>query len=769
MLSDSFICATQEYSTYTRAVPAPYFRKSFRLDSLPGTCRITVCGLGFYELFINGRDITKGLCAPYISNPDHLVYYDSYDLLPYLSAGKNTVGILLGNGMQNAPGGQIWDFDDAPFRGSPRVAFAIEWEDSDGTQHLLQADETVKTASSPYLFDDLRCGCVYDARLEQSDWNLPDFDDAAWQTAKMAERPRGEKKLCQADAIVHIQTKQAISVTKRRLAPYQPRCDVPPTPNPFMLPQREGWVFDFGENVAGVPVLKVSGEAGQQLDLQFAERINEKGELDYSNMEFYPDGYAQRDIYILNGKGEETFSPLFTYHGARYCCVLGLKEEQVKPDMLTFEVCTSACVSRGGFSCSDETANTLQHMTRNSDLANFYYFPTDCPHREKNGWTGDANASCEQMLLNFAVEDSCREWLNNIRAAQLTDGRIPAIVPTDKWGYKGCNGPAWDAALVELPYRIYRYRGEKAIVEENADAIFHYLNFLSSIRTQKGTVSFGLGDWCPVTTVKAPVELTDTLISMDICRKAAFLFGEIQRPLQQNFARSLYDELRAAARKHLIDFSTLTAVGACQTSQAAALYYGAFEEEEKPKAFERLLDFVRETQEHIDFGLLGQRVLFRVLAQFGYAQTAFRMIVRRDYPSYGHLVELGLTALPENFLTCGSEVHSLNHHFMGDISAFFFRHIAGIQINPHGKDCREVAVRPNFVEPLQFAQAHYDTVVGRVAVKWERQEDRIFLTVAANEKNTGEIRLPGGWVFEDTAGTSRELKSGSFRAVRQQA
>ncbi|HBL40822.1 MAG TPA: hypothetical protein DDY98_04330 [Ruminococcaceae bacterium] len=765
MLSDNFICASHEYSTYTKAVPAPYFRKSFCLDSLPKSCRMTVCGLGFYELYINGRDITKGLCAPYISNPDHLVYYDSYNILPYLTNGKNTVGILLGNGMQNAPGGQIWDFDDAPFRGSPRVAFAIEWEDSDGTQHLLQADETVKTASSPYLFDDLRCGCVFDARMEQNGWNLPGFDDSAWQTAKIAERPRGEKKLCRASAIVRTETKRAVSVTKRSLAPYQPRHDVPPTPNPFMSPQREGWVFDFGENVSGVPILKVSGQKGQQLDLQFAERINEKGELDYSNMEFYPDGYAQRDIYILKGDDEEIFSPLFTYHGARYCCVIGLKDEQVKADLLTFAGCTSAPVSRGEFFCSDETANTLQHMTRNSDQANFFYFPTDCPHREKNGWTGDANASCEQMLLNFAVEDSCREWLTNIRAAQLTDGRIPAIVPTDKWGYRGCNGPAWDAALIELPYRIYLYRGEKAIVEENADAIFHYLNFLSSLRNEKGTISYGLGDWCPVTTVKAPVELTDTLISMDICRKAAFLFGEVGRGLQQKFALALYEELRAAARKHLIDFSTLTVVGTCQTSQAMALYYGAFDEEEKPKALERLLDFVRETQEHIDFGLLGQRVLFRVLAEFGYAQTAFHMIVRRDYPSYGHLIDLGLTSLPENFLTHGSEIHSLNHHFMGDISAFFFRHIAGIQVNPNQRDCREVAVKPNFVEPLRFAKAHCDTAVGRVAVKWERNGGKIVLVITAGEENTGKIVLPSGWVFEDTGSASRVLMSGTYQVV----
>lgn len=207
---------------------------------------------------------------------------------------------------------------------------------------------------------------------------------------------------------------------------------------------KRGWLYDFGVNTAGIETLRIKGERGQQIDLQFAEYINPDGELDYGNLGFYPDGFVQRDVYILKGEGEEVFEPQFTYHGARYCLVLGLTDEQATEELLTFDICASAIGDRGDFRCSDDTVNKLQVMTRNSDLSNFYYFPTDCPHREKNGWTGDASVSCEQLSLNFAPEKSYKEWLRNIRKTQKETGELPGIIPTGGWGYEWGNGPAWD-------------------------------------------------------------------------------------------------------------------------------------------------------------------------------------------------------------------------------------------------------------------------------------------------------------------------------------
>lgn len=699
MFSEKFICAGYDYTTYTFHVPAPYFRKTFEIDGEVKKCVITLTGLGFYELYVNGQRLTKGILAPYISNPDDLVYYDEYDITECLVPGKNVLGIMLGNGMQNAPGGQIWDFDIAAFRGAPRTAFCVSTEYIDGGIDIFEADSSVKTAPSPVIFDDLRCGCYYDARLEIPGWSEPDFDDSAWKNALPAETPRGER--------------------------------------------------------------------GRQIDLQFGEYFAPDGEPDTSNICFYPAGYSQRDVYILKGEGEETFEPVFTYHGFRYCVVLGITEQEATADLLTFVVQNSALREIGSFGCSDDMINKLQAMTRNSDLSNFYYFPTDCPHREKNGWTGDAALSAEHILMNLDAVNSYREWLRNIRAAQRADGALPGIVPTGGWGFEWGNGPAWDAALTYIPYFCYVLRGDRKIIEENATAIFRYCEYLSRRRDERGLVAIGLGDWCPVTRVKSPLEFTDSVTCMSILKKAAYIFSQLGLSLEREFCEKLYNEIRDAVRRHLIDFGTMTAIGSCQTSQAMAIYYDVFNPGEKPEAFKRLLEIIKRRDDHVDAGILGMRVLFRVLSDFGEADLAFKMITRPDYPSYGNFVERGLTALPEDFLREEDRPNSLNHHMFGDISAWFIEYIGGIRVNPFLADPSEVEISPVFIEKLDSAEASYETVGGKVSVKWRRTLEGIALDISADSGVHGRIRLPDGYAFADERGSLEALHSRNFEIIRE--
>ena len=494
MFSGKFICAGYDYTTYTSHVPAPYFRKTFEIDGEVKKSVITLTGLGFYEFYVNGQRLTKGILAPYISNPDDLVYYDEYDITECLVPGKNVLGIMLGNGMQNAPGGQIWDFDIAAFRGAPRTAFCVSTEYIDGGIDIFEADSSVKTASSPVIFDDLRCGCYYDARLEIPGWSEPDFDDSAWKNALPAETPRGEKRLCEAEPIAPVREIKPVLIRKCRLKEYITRGDVVKEAKKIASDERDGFLYDFGVNSAGTVKLRISGERGRQIDLQFGEYFAPDGEPDTSNICFYPAGYSQRDVYILKGEGEEIFEPVFTYHGFRYCVVLGITEQEATADLLTFVVQNSALREIGSFVCSDDMTNKLQAMTRNSDLSNFYYFPTDCPHREKNGWTGDAALSAEHILMNLDAVNSYREWLRNIRAAQRADGALPGIVPTGGWGFEWGNGPAWDAALTYIPYFCYVLRGDRKIIEENATAIFRYCEYISRRRDERGLVAIGLGD-----------------------------------------------------------------------------------------------------------------------------------------------------------------------------------------------------------------------------------------------------------------------------------
>ena len=158
-----FIKATNEYCTLDKFVSAPYLRRSFEIEALPDSAEISICGLGFYRLFINGHEITRGHLAPYISNPDHICYYDTYDLLPYLFEGKNAIGIILGNGFINSVGGYIWDFDKAVFRGAPRVALSLVVKSGEVITEI-ESDTDFKVHPSPIFFDDIRYGEYYDAR-----------------------------------------------------------------------------------------------------------------------------------------------------------------------------------------------------------------------------------------------------------------------------------------------------------------------------------------------------------------------------------------------------------------------------------------------------------------------------------------------------------------------------------------------------------------------------------------------------------------------------
>ena len=247
---------------------------------------------------------------------------------------------------------------------------------------------------------------------------------------------------------------------------------------------------------------------------------------------------------------------------------------------------------------------------------------------------------------------------------------------------------------------------------------------------------------------------------MDIATKAAFLFDETGLYKKRDYAISLAQNYKAAIRKHLIDFDTLTVKGECQTSQALALYYGIFEENEKATAFGRLLDFINEQNGHIDVGVLGGRVLFHVLSEFGYSDLALKMIVRPDFPSYANWIERGATTLWEMFLE-GDISYSKNHHFWGDISAWFIKALAGINYNPTGKNLKNVNICPNFVADLDDSYAYFESNYGKLESGWQRKDGIIKLNITVPSEFVGEIILPNGYSFED--GTAvKKAKSGEY-------
>ena len=358
MFSTKFVAASEKYCTLAHHIAAPLLRKSFDVSKSVSSAYLTVCGLGFYRAFINGTEITRGFLSPYISNPDDLLYYNRYDISAYLHDCINIAGFMLGNGHLNAMGGAVWKLDNASYRSAPKIAFSIELNYTDGTTEQIEADSQVKVHPSPILFDDLRCGEIYDARLEVPDWHLPCCNDSNWECAIPAETPRGEPRLCSAEPIVRHKTLLPISVRSSRIGDARPAIKSKIWHAiPFEDADKSGYLYDFGENLSGILRLRISGNEGQRISIQAGELLDPAGNLDLSGMRFQPEGMQQRLIYTCSGKGLEEYAPSFTYFGMRYCLVSGITAAQATEDLLTFEVMSSDIKRIGDFSCSDSIAN----------------------------------------------------------------------------------------------------------------------------------------------------------------------------------------------------------------------------------------------------------------------------------------------------------------------------------------------------------------------------------------------------------------------------
>lgn len=732
---NKYIAAGTDYADLEHFVPAPIFRKKFTAS---GTVKaeIIIGAAGFYKLFINGTNITKGELAPYISNTEDIVYYDRYDVTDLISEGENVIAVLLGNGFQNNPGGAVWDFEKAYWRSAPKFALRASIIDRAGGITELETDESFKVCASPILFDDYRCGEYYDARLETDDIYLSDYDDGSLKNAIFVPSPKGEKRLCTAEPVRFYKELKPVSVTRHL----------------------NGRLYDFGENNTGVCRLSLNAKAGQKIILRYGEWLD-NGTFSRKNISFpgqqtaLQEEFVQKSEYICRD-GEQTHIPSFIYNGFRYVYVEGITDEQATEELLTFMCMTSDFGECGSFSCSDETVNKLQKITRRSDRSCFIYFPNDCPQREKNGWTADAALSCEHMLLNFKPEKSLTEWLRNIVCAQDETGALPGIVPTGGWGFEWGNGPAWDAVCVNLPYFIYKFDGDTDVIRDNAAMIISYFKYTLTRLNDRGLANFGLGDWVDPFPdengmPRTPLEVTSTAELYDIGVKAAFLFEKAGLEKEAEFARDYAKKLREAFRRHLIDFDTMTVSGENRTAQAAALCRGLFDESEVSAARKRLIETVRRDGDINTCGMIGLRYIFHALTDAGETELAYKIITGKDRTCYGYWVEHGATSLWETFDSTDKGGESQNHHFLGDISSWMIRNIAGINVNPDITDISSFKLAPKFIPQISSAAAYYDFSAGRLFCSFEKVGSKIILNAAVPQGVCGELALPEGYALND--------------------
>ena len=666
--------------------PAPYFRKCFNIEHPVDRVELNVCGLGTGEYYLNSRKVTDEVLITPITQYDKTLIYSSFDITPLVNTGLNVFAAVLGNSWYNLNRKSEWNYNYASWCDVPKIICQIDIWYCDGTFASINSDKSWKTSKRPLIYNEVRYGTYYDARLEQLGWNTVDFDDSGWNNAGICRAPGGILKKIPHTPIRIIKTVMPLSVN--------------------------GDVYDFGENLSGWLRIKVSGNAEEQVVIRYSERIEAPDKINPYSINYYTDlSEGHCDKYICSGCGEEIFEPRFTYHGFRYA------EIKTPCKILSVEAClVHADLKKiGDFASDNALLNWVHEAIKKSTLCNYFSFPTDCPHREQQGWTGDASLSSDQCLYNYDIRNDYAKWLNDIKDAQLPSGILPSVVPTGGFGYNWGNGPAWDSALMLIPYNIYMYTGDLNPIRQVWQQMKQYMAFLEKMADEY-IVCFGLGDWlAPEETVKCPVEITDTAYYY----RFACVMIECSKALGEepdNYI-DLARNIKAAFRMRFMKNGAM--IFDTQTAVACAIYQGLFEGDEYLKAAKHLADLVKQKNYHIDCGILGTKYIFDALSDYGYSQVVYKMISNPSYPSYAYWKSLGLTTLPETWDIDFNKVVSLNHNIFSEIDTWLYKHIAGIKIAGHGFS--EVLIQPNFLPELSFVKAH----TAGIHVEWNTEEVKV--------------------------------------------
>lgn len=706
-------------NTDTAEQPLPLLRREFELKGKVKQARAYVTGLGYFELTVNDRKIGNHELDPGYTRYDRRVLYLTHDVAAVLREGKNALGVMLGNGWYNVQARAAWDFDQAPWRASPRLLVELRVEYEDGRVETIVSDEQWKTAAGPITFNGIYGGETYDARLEQPGWNEPGFDDAKWDAAKVVDAPGGKLTAQAMGAIEVERVLEPVKVTE-------------PAPGVF--------VFDVGQNLAGVAELSIEGPAGTTVAMKYAEHLHPDGRVDQGNIGVHvwakgKDQQFQTDTYILKGEGREKWHARFVYHGFRYVEVTGAVGK-LTADNLRIRWMHTAAPPVGEFACSNPLINTIYEATKWSYLSNLQGIPTDCPHREKNGWTGDAQIACEFGLLNYDSVAFYEKWIQDLADEQRPDGNLPGIVPTGGWGYAWGNGPAWDSAFILIPQYVYEYTGDSTLLDKHYEQHRRYVDFLTS-HAKDGIVEIGLGDWLPWKT-ETPVAVTSTAyyyVDALVVAATARRLGLVEDAEKYE---TLAKSIRAAFNREFFDAATGSYSNGSQAALSCALYQGLAEPGDRPAVLKSLEAVIAKNDDHVDCGILGAKYMLNVLSAEGRTDLAYRIAAQETQPGWGWWFSQGATTLWEWWPQKGSN----NHIMFGDVGAWFIKSLAGIQPDPQSPGFTHFLLRPAPVGDLTWAKASYDSVRGKIACDWKLEGDTLTVDAVVPANTTATLWLP---------------------------
>lgn len=717
--------------------PSPYFRREFSVSGEVKKATLFISALGVFKVYLNGNAVSDDYLSPGWVDYSKKLPFVRYDITEKLSE-NNAVGIVLGDGWAVGHIGSNYTFKRNGYSDRIELTALIKIEYADGTVEEISTDNSWKAASGEIRRSDIYMGEYTDGRLSKGDFSTFNYDDSQWDNAE-----------------------ETVFKFSRNL--YLEEVTIPPivvkhTFKPKLISHNDGkYVYDVTQNIAGVLRCVFKGEQGAKVTIRHGELLTD-GALYTENLR----KAEATDTYILLGKGEECFRPLFTYHGFRYAEITVSGVAEIID--ITAEAMYTDLISTGDFSCSDEIVTKIYQNALWGQRDNFLNVPTDCPQRdERLGWTGDAQIFCQSAMYNMDCRKFYEKYLADIRDAQLGNGVIPAVAPLPHVGYYDYTGreaaAGWCEAIAEIPYCHYKMYADKKIIRDNLPALKKLLDYYETespdfIRSGEGAY----GDWL---SLGNPTDLSviSTLYYARAAQLASKMCGIIG-DYEEEYYSNLYSNIKNAFRKNFTDPDGKIKSDT-QSAYVIAYSFGIIDINE---ARENLVRKFEEDDGKLTAGFLGIKFLLPTLCDIGRSDIAYSLITNRDYPGWGYSVINGATTIWEHWDSYTNEngikkgMNSFNHYSLGSCTEWMYEYCLGIKPDIEKPGFAKVKFSPYFdmTGKINSAKGHYDTVYGRISAEWQKTDNYFEYKVSLPLETECEF------VFEGMKVTNSKSENGSY-------
>ena len=713
------------------AHPGYYLRRDFDVKPKVVTARLYASALGIYEFQINGQRVGDDALSPGYTTYPKRVESLTYDVTHLIREGENAIGALLGEGWY--AGNLLLRKRKDLLALTPKLIGQLELTYADGRIETIATDQSWKgTNKGPIRAGGYYHGEDYDATVDLGKWAQPSYDDSAWSPVVASS----------------VETKPLLA--PKRLPPVRVMKRMAAIK--LTEPEPGRFVFDFGQNLVGVPEMTLPVKAGENVTIRVAEMLKQDGTLYTAN---YRSARSQA-TYVAAKDGSVRYQPSLSFFGFRYVEISGLSAgNELTKDSVTANVLHTDFPSAGKFVSSHDKLNQLQNNIRWGQLGNFIDIPTDCPQRdERLGWTGDAQAFLPTSCFNYDVHSFWARWLQSVRDEQNEKGEIPHTVPSTPFGYAS---PGWADVVVTAPWEVYERTGDIRVLQDNYDAMKKWVAVYEKRSTGFIPDLTGWGDWLQpyFKNGNKKGDTAQDLIATAYFGRSARIMNWTATALGKDAEAKRYEKLHADIRraftaKYFPDGKVHPGANT-QTACLMGLGYDLVDADQRERVADVLLEKFKEADRHLRTGFLGTPLLAPVFDSIGRGDICYELLFKESYPSWFYSINQGATTMWERWNSYShadgfgdASMNSFNHYAYGAIGQFMYERIAGLSPDPEHPGYKHFFVRPLIGGPLKFASAELRTPYGIAKSGWRRSDTGIVIEAVVPPNTTATAILPPG-------------------------